>query len=100
MRRHPDLWLPVVRHRKVDDGALEAEVLAVEVDGTVRIEAAPDDLERLLQSTDGAREVEAVGLGAQPLTGADAKDGRALAEVGQGERRLGEDDRVAADRLR
>ncbi len=70
-----------------------------EIEGPIGGEATTDDLEGLFEPGHGRREIESVGHGVLRFPGADPEDRRSLGEVGEGEKRLGDEHRVAPDRL-
>jgi hypothetical protein len=74
-------------------------VLTLEVNGSTGREAHTDDLERLLKTVDGVREIQPVWVDIQALPGSHAEYGCSLGHVGEGEHSLGYEDRVATDRF-
>jgi hypothetical protein len=59
--------------------------------------APPDDLEHLLQPADRLGAAQPVGLEVLPFPGPDPQDRAALREVSQGQHRLGNEHRMAAN---
>ena len=80
----------------VQSGVVQRVEPPLEIDRAVAVPEQPDHRQRLLETADRSREVEAVGHGVLALAAAQAEDEAALGEVVDGQRRLGQHGGMAA----
>ncbi len=99
MRGHPDLRHPAGTGLEIHDRPVEFEELTPVIDGTSRFEADPDHLQGLGQTRHRTGEGKAIRFDVLGFPGADADYRWLGGHVREGERRLGDGDRVAPDRL-